>query len=57
MISNYIKNAIKLTQSDDYGVSTDKQKQVVSLQAQIDRLVYALYGLTADEVKVIEGEG
>ncbi len=28
----------------------------LEIEAQIDRLVYALYGLTADEVKVIEGE-
>ena len=40
---------------DNYSVNADKQAQVANLQAQIDTLVYDLYGLTADEVKVIEG--
>ncbi len=45
---------LSLTQSDDYSVNAEKQKQVTSLQAQIDRLVYALYGITDDEMKIIE---
>lgn len=28
---------------------------VPQLEAEIDRLVYALYGLTADEIAVVEG--
>ncbi len=50
------KSIKKFRLTDDYGVNADKQAQVTSLQAQIDTLVYALYGLTADEVKVIEGK-
>jgi hypothetical protein len=27
-----------------------------ALEREVDRLVYALYGLTAEEIKVMEGE-
>jgi adenine-specific DNA-methyltransferase len=41
-------------------VKTDKDKsyyenKCTSLDHQIDHLVYALYGLTEDEINVIEG--
>ena len=28
---------------------------VSALEAQIDRLVYALYGLTGEEIRIVEG--
>jgi type I restriction-modification system DNA methylase subunit len=31
------------------------EREIASTDAQIDRLVYDLYGLTADEIKVVEG--
>ena len=31
------------------------ERQIKIVDAQIDRLVYDLYGLTEDEVKVVEG--
>lgn len=30
-------------------------KAIIVLEAEIDRLVYALYGLTAAEIAVVEG--
>lgn len=45
---------LSLTQSDDYSVNPEKQKQVATMQVQIDRLVYSLYGITDDEIKIIE---
>ena len=33
------------------------QNAVTTTDAQIDRLVYGLYGLTEDEIKIVEGEG
>ncbi len=33
------------------------QTQIEAADAQIDKLVYALYGLTEDEIKVVEGTG
>jgi len=33
------------------------QTQIEATDTQIDKLVYALYGLTEDEIKVVEGAG
>ncbi|MBE9595034.1 MAG: hypothetical protein IMF19_16325 [Proteobacteria bacterium] len=33
------------------------ERQIKMVDAQIDRLVYDFYGLTKEEVKVVEGEG
>ena len=32
------------------------ERQIRLVDAQIDRLVYELYGLTEEEVRVVEGE-
>ncbi len=34
----------------------DSQANVVTLETEIDRLVYGLYRLTEDEIKIVEGE-
>ena len=34
---------------------TSLERQIAATDAQIDRLVYDLYGLTADEIKIVEG--
>jgi len=34
---------------------TALERQIAASDAQIDRLVYDLYGLTADEIKLVEG--
>jgi hypothetical protein len=31
------------------------QRQIETTDYQIDRLVYKLYGLTAEEIKIVEG--
>jgi hypothetical protein len=31
-------------------------RQILALDKQIDTLVYGLYGLSEDEIKVVEGE-
>jgi hypothetical protein len=33
------------------------QRQIEATDAAIDKLVYELYGLTEDEIKVVEGSG
>lgn len=33
------------------------QQQIEATDKQIDRLVYDLYGLTDEEIKVVEGDG
>jgi hypothetical protein len=34
---------------------TSLQRQIAATDARIDRLVYDLYGLTEDEIKIVEG--
>lgn len=34
----------------------NSQANVVTIEADIDRLVYELYDLTEDEIKIVEGE-
>jgi hypothetical protein len=34
---------------------TPLQRQVVATDRQIDRLVYELYGLTEEEIRIVEG--
>jgi len=31
------------------------ERQIAATDSQIDRLVYDLYGLTEDEIKIVEG--
>jgi hypothetical protein len=33
------------------------QRQIVATDKQIDALVYELYGLTEEEIRIVEGEG
>jgi len=43
------------TTSKDYLQSSAKQAQVKEYEHQIDQMVYELYGLTKEEIKVVEG--
>ena len=52
-----INQIISLTQSPDFETSQEKQEKVKELEREIDQLVYKLYGLTEEEIKVIEGDG
>jgi type II restriction/modification system DNA methylase subunit YeeA len=44
-----------LTQSPDFETSQEKQEKVKKLEREIDRLVYKLYGLNEEKIKIIEG--
>jgi Alw26I/Eco31I/Esp3I family type II restriction m6 adenine DNA methyltransferase len=48
---NYI---LQITKDDDYLQDLTKQAQVKQCERQIDQIVYQLYGLTEDEIKIIE---
>lgn len=56
-IEDLVSQILSLTQSDDYEENLQKQAQVKNLEKQIDSLVYKLYGLTEEEIKIIEGGG
>ncbi len=40
----------------DYSQIPAKQAQVKEYERQIDRMVYELYGLADEEIKIVEGE-
>ncbi|MBU4287867.1 MAG: N-6 DNA methylase, partial [Proteobacteria bacterium] len=54
----FIKNVdqiLTITKCEDYLENQQKQAKVKSLEAEIDQLVYKLYGLTHEEIKIVEG--
>jgi len=53
---NFVIKILSLTQSEDYLQNTQKQTKVKNLEAEIDQLVYKLYDLTEDDIKIVEGK-
>jgi hypothetical protein len=53
-ISSVVDEILSLTQSDGYLQNTAKQAKVKEYERQIDLLVYKLYGLTEEEIKIVE---
>ncbi|MCX8159281.1 MAG: N-6 DNA methylase, partial [Candidatus Pacearchaeota archaeon] len=47
---------LSLTQSTDYFSNSQKQKIVKELENKIDQLVYEIYGLTEEEIKIVESK-
>lgn len=50
-----VDQILSLTKSEDYDTNQSKQQQVKNLEHEIDQLVYQLYNLTDEEIKIIEG--
>ena len=46
----------KLPEATVPQVKTTIQRQIETTDKQIDQLVYKLYDLTEDEIKIVEGE-
>ena len=51
-----VNKILSLTQSEDYLETPQKQAKVKEYERQIDQLVYKLYGLTEEEIKIVERE-
>ncbi len=49
-----VNKIFNITKTDDYLENTDKQAQVREYEKQIDQLVYKLYELTPEEIKIVE---
>ena len=43
-----------ITKGDDYLVNSEKKAKVSDYEKQIDQMVYKLYGLTPEEIKIVE---
>ena len=46
-----------ITKDDDYLSNPAKQAKVHEYEGDIDQLVYKLYDLTPEEIRIVEGEG
>jgi len=55
-ITNLVNKILSLTRSNDYLENSQKQVKVKEYERQIDQLVYKLYNLTEEEIKIIEEE-
>jgi len=51
-----VDRILAITKDDDYLQNSQKQTKVKALEREIDQLVYKLYGLTEEEIKIVEGE-
>ena len=49
-----VNKILIVTKSDDYMESAEKQAKVKDYEGQIDQMVYKLYGLTKEEIKIVE---
>lgn len=50
-----VDKILAITGSEDYLQNTEKQEQMKGYEKQIDQLVYELYELSDDEIKIVEG--
>jgi hypothetical protein len=54
LIVQIVQEILTLTQSPDFEINQEKQQRVKELEKEIDQLVYKLYGLMEEEIKIIE---
>ena len=52
---NLVDQILSITKDSDYLDNPDKQAKVKNFENQIDQLVYKLYDLTSEEIKIVEG--
>jgi hypothetical protein len=52
-----VNKILTITNNDDYSQSSAKQAKVKEYGCKVDQMVYELYGLTKEEIKIIEGFG
>lgn len=54
LFADVIDKTIAIIRDDDYLTNLTKQAQVHEYERQIDQMVYKLYGLTGEEIKIVE---
>ena len=55
-IIQLVDKILNITRTEDYPQNPQKQAKVKAIEAEIDQLVYNLYDLTPEEIKIVEGE-
>ena len=56
LFTKIVDKILAITKSSDYLENPAKKEEVKEYEEQIDQMVYKLYGLTKDEIKIIEGK-
>jgi len=51
-----VDKILSITKSEDYQNNESKQAEVKKYEEQIDQMVYELYGLTKEEIAIVEGK-
>jgi hypothetical protein len=51
-----VSKIIEIKKSHDFSVNHSRQQKVEIYEKQIDQMVYKLYGLTPEEIKIVEVE-
>ncbi|HDY75316.1 MAG TPA: class I SAM-dependent DNA methyltransferase, partial [Candidatus Marinimicrobia bacterium] len=54
-LENVIKRIHSITKDADYLQNPQKQAKIKALEREIDQMVYQLYGLTKEEIRIVEG--
>ena len=54
MLIKLVNKILAITKGDDYLRNQAKQAKVKQYERQIDQMVYKLYGLTKEEIKIVE---
>jgi hypothetical protein len=52
-----VEQILAITKHDDYLQNPQKQARVKELEREIDKMVYQLYGLSDEDIRIVEGEG
>lgn len=55
-LTDLVKKILAITKDEDYLQNPQKQAKVKALGREIDQMVYKLYDLTPEEIKIVEGE-
>jgi len=53
-INEIVDKILSITKSSDYLENSTKKEEVKEYEQQIDRMVYKLYGLTEEEIVLVE---
>jgi hypothetical protein len=53
----FVNKILAITKEDDYLANSTKQAKVKEYKRQIDKMVYKIYGLTDNEIKIVEEFG
>ncbi|MBD3328328.1 N-6 DNA methylase [Candidatus Peregrinibacteria bacterium] len=54
-LTDLVKKILAITKTDDYLQNPQKQSTVKELEREVDQMVYKLYGLSEEEIQIVEG--